>query len=286
MLLTEINRQTFIGLGTVGSNIINLLSERYSEYYNLFKIEVNHNCPIYSSHQEYELNPVPEEVVRYLSSEQVKSSSIFFILCGTEDITGASLKLLELLKNSLCKITVVYVKADSRFTPQTKKTQEEFVYKVLQEYARSDQFELMLLFDNKHLINKLPGCNLHNYKNIINEYIIHQIHTINLLNINITNMLFSTFDKLKPISKIASVSVGELTNNGGLLEVTSFNDLKLIKESRLYYLLSKQDSENNDRLTQILESTQQSGVTCAVFQSEHDKSYLYKINYSSMIQDY
>ncbi len=60
---------------------------------------------------------------------------LFITSCG--HVSGAALRILQQLKKKNCTINVLYIKPDGSLLSHTKSLQQNLMFNVLQEYARS-----------------------------------------------------------------------------------------------------------------------------------------------------
>ena len=93
---------------------------------------------------EYEASVDPEEVSYYFRSLK-KGDRILFILEGGDPISGATLKILETIKD--LRLNVLYICPDRQMVSETQKRDDRICFHVLQEYARSGKFENIFLVD-------------------------------------------------------------------------------------------------------------------------------------------
>ena len=170
--------KTIIGLGRAGCKI----AESFSQYpqYKIYKIDVgieeSKNCfnfPELGSIEEYESNcPSFKKFFRY-----VKGEVLFVTSCGY--VSAASLKILEHLKNK-CEINVLYIKPDPSLLPEIKSLNDNVLFGVLQQFARSALFKRIYLIDNLKMSEIVGDVPLRDHFNKINQLISSTIHMINV----------------------------------------------------------------------------------------------------------
>ena len=123
-----------IGLGNTGCNIAREF-ENYPQY-NVYYIDTeprqsknSYLMSKYDHPEKYEANC--PDLTHFLP----KQGEMLFILGGSGDITGASLRILHAARH--CDITVLYIKADQGLLSTVGQLQQRATFHILQEYARS-----------------------------------------------------------------------------------------------------------------------------------------------------
>ena len=157
-----------IGLGAAGCNI----AEQFAKYpqYKVYKIDVGleslndlsglvydevedsnvktFSMPLQLTSEDYEKN-CPS--MKTFFEELKEGDNVLFVLAGGGKITGASLRILETIKD--CNLSIMYVKPDLQLIGGKKYILDRISYYVLQEYARSGMFERMYLTYNPSVEN-------------------------------------------------------------------------------------------------------------------------------------
>ena len=170
--------KSIIGLGKAGCNI----ADSFSQYpqYKIYKIDKNledeKNCfsfPECKTLEEYESKcPSFKKFFRY-----VKGEILFITSCGK--ISAATLRILEQIKHK-CKISILYVRPDQTLLPDVKSKNNNLIFGVLQQYARSSLFERIYLVDNVRLSEIVGDVPLREMYDRINQLISSTIHMINV----------------------------------------------------------------------------------------------------------
>ena len=93
-----------IGLGKAGCNIANLF--KVDDNYKVFTYDGGDNVPVCVSAEEYE-----NKFTKKRELSRIKNKTVWFFICGAGKISGATLRLLEQIKNN--KINVVYIIPDT-----------------------------------------------------------------------------------------------------------------------------------------------------------------------------
>ena len=137
-----------IGLGNAGINICRKLTNLGK--YKTVELDEGKGLPKCQTHEEYE-SSVPKLGNKLkLGKEQ----DIWFIVCGASKVSGATLRILEQIKDR--EVKVMYIVPDPFFLSATQKLQHKVTLGVLQEYARSGMIHSIWLFDNK-IISSIVG---------------------------------------------------------------------------------------------------------------------------------
>ena len=167
-----------LGLGSAGCKI----ADAFAGYpqYQTYKIDVEiegENCfslEAGNSHQEY------EETLPDLSDfiKTFPEGDILFVVAGSGYVSGASLKILQYLKDR--KISVLYIKPDNDLISGERSLQERLVYRVFQEYARSGLFERMYLAHNPTIEKLLGDVPIKEYYERLNNVLVSTLHMINV----------------------------------------------------------------------------------------------------------
>jgi hypothetical protein len=163
-----------IGLGKAGCNI----AEMFKSYdnYNVLTYDGGKNVPLNESSEGYE-NGFPNKK----ELKKIKNETIWFFVCGAGKIAGATLRLLEQIKEN--KINIVYIVPDTSILPDASKKRNRVAAGVLQEYARSGLFEAIYFVSNESLQEIVGEAPLASYYSKMNEL-------INLLNIPVFEQFF------------------------------------------------------------------------------------------------
>ena len=156
-------------------------------------------------------------------------------------------------------------------------------YGVLQEYARSGLINSLWLFDNKSIGKIVGEGSLQHYYSHINEAIANVL--INILWFKTAEPVIGSFHHPKDVSRICSVSVGNISNH----TEKEYFLLDNITETCYLYSVTKNDIEKNTELipiirTKILNEQETKLATFAVWQNASDHSFFYSIKFTHYIQ--
>jgi len=136
---------TIIGLGNTGCNI----AEKFEKVDGIKVILIDsgiegENC---ISLNECKTAEEYEESIPDLSAVlNTADDRIFLVVGGSGKISGASLKILKQLNNR--ELNVVYIRPEVSTLQGVQKLQDNLVFNVFQEYARSGIFKKCYLISN------------------------------------------------------------------------------------------------------------------------------------------
>ena len=266
-----------IGIGQAGCNIARLIASNPSV--KGVYLDGGTGLPMCDSHEEYEASVPPLGKKMRLGKEQ----NIWVILCGAGKVSGATLAVLEQLKDR--RVRVAYVYPDHFFLSKTQAMQNKVVYNVLQQYARSGLIESLYLFSNKSIQDFVGEAAISSLYDDINYTISNFIMTLNWME-NAEPVVGGLFEP-KEVSKICTVSVGQLGSDKENL----FFPIENVTECAYYYSVSKDDKENEKNLlTKIRERVTlyiEREVECSfgLWENQSDVSFFYSIKYTHFIQE-
>ena len=261
-----------IGLGNAGINICRKL-ENLGKYKTI-ELDEGKGLPKCETHEEYE-SSVPKLGNKLrLGKEQ----DIWFIVCGASKVSGATLAILEQMKDR--EIKIMYIVPDAFFLSKTQKTQHKVVFNVLQEYARSGLVHSVWLFDNKIISNIVGEGALGSYYDNANSAIANFL--ANYKWFKNTQPIMGNLHEPKNISRIRTVSIGELEKN----EENLYFLLDNITESCYYYSISSYKKENDKHLLNNIRTYLQTkdNTTFGIWENGSDHSFFYSIKFTHYIQ--
>ena len=276
--------KTIIGLGKAGCNI----AESFSQYpqYKIYKIdkdlEESKNCfsfPKCKTLEEYESKcPSFKKFFRY-----VKGEVLFITSCGK--ISAATLRILEQLRHK-CKISILYVRPDRTLLSDLKLKNDNLIFGVLQEYARSSLFERIYLVDNVRLSEIVGDVPLREVYSRINQLISSTMHMINVFKNSDSEL--ETFDEIVDTARISTFSL--LSYETG--EEKMFFDLDIPRDKCYYYgvpeEMLKTDGtlmKNISQQLKILKQYDKIKVSYGVYSTNYDVPYIYGLLSSSVVQN-
>tara|TARA_Y100001937_G_scaffold128510_1_gene205567 strand:+ start:3267 stop:4082 length:816 start_codon:yes stop_codon:yes gene_type:complete len=264
-----------IGLGNCGENICKILSK--AKGIKTTVLDGGKGLPVCSSHEEYEENVPKLGNKLRLGKEQ----DVWLILTGASTVSGATLAILEQIKDR--EVKVIYIHPERYFLTDIRRKQHRVVYNVLQEYARSGMIHSLWLFDNKTMGDVVGEGSLSEYYKNVNESIANVL--MNILWFNNTKPIMGTTHKPKEHSRICSVSVGSVENH----REKSYFALDNVTETCYYYSISSDEIDNNSDLipiirTNIINEQQTKVATFGIWKNASAHSFFYSIKYTHFIQ--
>ncbi|QDP51332.1 MAG: hypothetical protein GOVbin630_30 [Prokaryotic dsDNA virus sp.] len=277
--------QTVIGLGQAGCSI----ADHFKQYpqYNIIKLDVGLRKTKHSfglkpqaSPELYEKN-LPRGIVKYLQ-EGVMSQTLFITSCGM--VSGASLSLLSKIKDR-SEITLMYIIPDSRGVAGVKKLQNNLLFNVFQEYARSALFRRIYLLDNKRLSNIIGPVPILKRWNTINNLISSTYHMINVF--EHTQPVLTTTTSRIDTARISTLGVLDMKNN----EEKMFFELDIPREKNYYYGVPNKQLEEDENLMEVIHQNLKTNTehdkmktTYSVYSTDYDKPIAYCEKSSTLIQ--
>jgi len=172
-----------IGLGKVGCRVADefLKYPEYRVYRIDDKLEERGTCSLgtYVTTSDYEKEPDFGEVEAYLRGIKT-GDEVLFVVAGSEPISGASLSVLEIVKDA--RITVLYISPDPLLLSPLQSRDNKIIFNVLQEYARSGLFEHIYLVDTPAVEEMIGDVSIAEYEQKIAHFIAYMMTTVNYFN--------------------------------------------------------------------------------------------------------
>ena len=261
-----------IGLGNAGINICRKL-ENLGKYKTV-ELHGGKGLPECQTHEEYE-SSVPKLGNKLRLG---KDQDIWLIVCGAARVSGATLAILEQIKDR--EVKVMYIVPDSFFMSATQKKQHRVVFNVLQQYARSGMIHSVWLVDNKQTTTIVGEGALGSYYDNVNSAVSNFLANYNWF--KNTEPIMGNLHEPKEISRIRTLSIGDTKDN----EEKLYFLLDNITESCYYYSISSEDKENDkqllSRIRSYIENKQQ--TTFGIWENGSNHSFFYSIKYTHYIQ--
>ena len=276
--------QTIIGLGKAGCRI----ADQFAQYpqYTTYKIDTGlkkeprcYNFPKQDHPEKYEENcPNLKQFFKGVNGDVLLATS-----CGS--ISASVLRILEQIKHK-CQISILYIRPDRSVLPELKVLNDNVMFHVLQEYARSAVFERIYLVDNIEVSKIIGDVPLREHFNKLNELIVYTIHMMNVF--NHSDAEATTF---APFAQTARMSTFSLLNyETG--EEKSFFDLDTPREKRYYYGVPEKMLQTDGTLLkkigeQLKEQKQYDKMmmSYAVFSTNYEDVYAFSLLNSSVVQN-
>jgi len=134
-----------VGLGEAGKNIVKLFKS-HTKNYKIIILDEDDGIKKKNCVEEYDEDPIK------LKQKGLKShDEAILFLCGSGKVAGASLRVLEALKDY--KTTIVYIVPDLEFASKIQRKRHKVHFGILQEYTRSCMIHEMIILDNKTMFS-------------------------------------------------------------------------------------------------------------------------------------
>lgn len=286
-----------VTLGTAAKKMGLALREQSENGYRLFAIDserVRDETPfeaVYDHFPRYE-NPEDYENVfvkndpewdEFLNNINSYSGDIIFIVTGGGNISLASLRILQYLRERSIKL--LFIRPDRDMLNDLEKAQERVAFRVLQEYARSGLVDELFIVSNEKVQEKLTDVSFENFYTEMNRAIASILHGV---------LTFSTkepvFGNLAERSKIVRISTVGALNLSTSEEMVLF-DLTNTREVVYYYGICDGDmasKEVRDRILNELKTKQSNNLThysFGIFGTTYPQSYCYCLFSTNIIQE-
>ena len=279
-----------IGLGAAGCNI----ADQFAKYpqYKVYKIDVGleslndlsglvydeteesnvktFSMPLQLTSEDYEKN-CPS--MKTFFEELKDGDNVLFVVAGGGKITGASLRVLETIKN--CKLSVMYVKPDLQLIGGKKYILDRISYYVLQEYARSGMFERMYLTYNPSIENATGDVAIKGYFDELNKTIVSTHHMINIF--NNTESVFENKSDTEEHVRITTYGIVDPDTG----EERLFFPLENITDKTYYIAVNKEVLEDKTFFKELKENMKKKaeqqgvGISYVINETEYEDSYVY-----------
>ena len=276
--------QTIVGLGKAGCNI----ADQFAKYpqYKIYKIDTGlkkeprcYNFPEYDHPEKYEENC--PNLKRFFKN--IKEDVLFVTSCGF--ISSVALRVLEQIKHK-CQISILYIRPDRSLLPEIKVFNDNVIFHILQEYARSALFQRIYLVDNTEVAKIIGDIPIREHFNKLNELIVYTIHMMNVFNNSTAEA--TTF---APFIEMARISTFNLLNyETG--EEKQFFDLDMPREKRYYYGVPEKILQTDGTLLkkigdQLKEQKQHDKMKMSygIFSTNYDDVYAFSLSNSSVVQN-
>jgi hypothetical protein len=265
-----------VGLGQAGKNIATLFKP-HSKNYKIIILDENDGIEKKNTVEEYDEDPIKFKQKGLKTHDE----AILFV-CGSGKIAGASLRVLEALRDY--KTTVVYVVPDLEFASETEKRRHRVHFGVLQEYTRSGMLHEMIILDNKTLFSLAGHGTASNYYEKVNFFIYNTIQ--NLMYMRHVDPVFGKLHEKKEISRLSTIGYGSLDSDDEKL----FYDLKNITETTYLMNIDEEDMDNDENLIptcqQIVRENKNRNrdTSFAIWLADTD-NHFYSMHYTHFIQE-
>ncbi len=262
--------QTVIGLGQAGCNIADQLKQ-YPQYKiikldeGLRKTKTSFGLKRQTSPELYEEN-LPRGIVKYLQ-EGVMPETLFITSCGM--VSGASLSILSKIKDHT-NITVMYIIPQQAELVGDKRLQNNLLFNVFQQYARSGLFKRVYLLDNQKISDIMGPVPIMKRWETMNNLIISTYHMINVF--EHTPPVLTTATNRINTARVSTIGLLDSENS----QEKMFFDLDIPREKNYYYGVPNKQLEEDPNLMEVIQKNLKSEI-------EHDKM---KTTYSVYSTEY
>jgi hypothetical protein len=277
--------QTVIGLGQAGCNI----ADQFKQYpqYRIIKLDVglkktkrSFGLKHQTSPELYEEN-LPRGIVKYLQ-EGVMSETLFITSCGM--VSGASLSILSKIKDHT-SISLMYIIPQLTDLVGDKKLQNNLLFNVFQEYARSGLFKRIFLLDNQKISDTMGPVPIMKRWETMNSMISSTYHMINVF--EHTQPILTTTTNRINTARIQTIGILDSQNN----EEKMFFDLDIPREKNYYYGVPSKQLEEDPNLMEVIRGNLKENIehdkiktTYSVYATDYDELIAYCEKSSTLIQ--
>jgi len=278
-----------IGLGKLGCAIAEELTA-YPEY-RIYKIDADIDergslsIGTHPDMSEFEAKVDTEEVSVYLRSIK-KNDEVLLVVEGGNPISGASLKILETIKDA--RLNVLYLCPDRQMISETQKRDDKIAFNVLQEYSRSGLFENIFLV-SKPKVDELAGeVPVDKYEKTISYFVAYVVAMINFF--NHTDPILASPISPPEIARIVTYGVSSLEE--GARDINLLFPLRSAADIHFFYGVPKEDlSEDTSLVKRIKEhvrshKSEDVSSSFSVYETDLKNMIVLCAAYSSKIQDF
>ena len=193
--------------------------------------------------------------------------TLFITSCGA--VSGASLKILQKIRTKT-KIKVMYILPQGDDLVGEKSLQNNLLFNVFQEYARSALFDRIFLVDNLKLSDIMGPVPIMKFWDSMNNLVATTYHMLNVF--QNTQPVLTTQTKRINTARISTFGLLDSENN----QENMFFSLDIPREKSYYYGVPKKQLEEDPNLMEVIKTNLKSNT-------EHDKM---KTTYSVHSTDY
>ena len=265
-----------VGLGEAGKNIVKLFKP-HTKNYKIIILDENDGIQKRDTVEEYDEDPI-----KFKQRGLKSHSEAALFVCGSGKIAGASLRVLEALKDY--KTTIFYIVPDLEFCSREEKLRHKVHFGVLQEYTRSGMIEEMIVIDNKNLLSIAGHGTVSNYYEKVNFFIYNTIQ--NIMYCRHVDPDFGKIKERKEISRISTIGFGSLDSD----DERMMFDLSNVTETMFLMNIEEEDLNSDDsvipKCQQIVrENKEKKRDTSFAIWHSSEESHFYSLHYTHFIQD-
>ena len=220
-----------IGLGEAGKNIAKLFKP-HSKNYKVILLDESEGLEKKDTVEEY------DSIDFKFKQRGLKShDEAILFLCGSGKVAGASLRILEALKDY--KTSVYYIIPDLEFCSREEKLRHRVHFNVIQEYTRSGMLDEMVVLDNKTILEIAGAGTVSDYYSNANFFIYNLMQ--NLMYCDHVKPDFSRLHNTKEISRISTISYGSFDAG----DEKKLFELQNETETHYYINIEEEDLDND-----------------------------------------
>ncbi len=278
-----------IGLGRLGCSIAEELT-MYPEY-RIYKIDSSIeergslSIGSYDSIELYEQKIDSDEVSVYLRSIKAEDE-VLLVLEGGDPISGATLKILETIKDA--RLSVLYICPDRQMISEVQKRDDRVCFNVLQEYARSGRFENIFLVDKLKVEELAGNVPVSEYEKTISYFVSYVVAMINFF--THTKPILATKINPPDIARVVSYGVSSLDKDKR--DINLLFPLQEVDDIHFYYGIPKKDLDEDASLVQNIKDHVKSyksedvSTSFSVYETTLDDMIVLCTAHSSKIQSF
>ena len=169
----------------------------------------------------------------------------------------------------------------------TEKLQENVVFRVLQEYARSSVFEKIFLADNAQIAEVIGDVPIKEHYNYLNEVIVSTIHMINVF--DNSKSVLDNFSQPMETARIFTFGLVNFEEEES--EEKMFFDLQMPREKKYYYAYPEEIIESDGTLMKkikkhIKKNTEHDKmkISYGIYSTNYEQPYVYCVSSSTLVQ--
>ena len=264
-----------IGLGQAGKSIANLFKP-HTKNYKIIILDEGEGLETKESVEEY------DQIDFKFRQRGLKShdEAILFV-CGSGKVAGASLRVLEALKDF--GTSVYYVVPDLEFCSREEKLRHKVHFGVIQEYARSGMIDEIVILDNKSLMRIAGAGTTLKYFEKVNYLIYSTIQ--NLMYCRHTNPDFGKIHEKKDISRISTIGFGKFDEEEKLMF-----PLDNITETCYIINIEEEDLDNDPQVIPncqalVRENKEKGRDTSFAIWRSSEENHFYSLHYTHYVQE-
>ena len=274
-----------VGVGQAGCAI----AEQFKQYpqYKVFKIDTGlkgkgcFDMPKQKHPEDYEAKCPVIKVRTFLKG--VRKNVLFITSCGK--ISGANLRVLEHLKAKKCKITIMYIKPDLELLSELEELQENALFGIFQEYARSAVFERMYIVSNPEVAKIVGDVPVRDYYDKMNQVIAYAFHMVSVF--KNTDSIMDTFSVQVPSTRLSTLGIADFSTG----EEKMFFSLDKARDKRYYYAVPEERlNEDGSLLGEVKKQVKKKIVPdeakamYGIYTTQYSESFVFCEAHASMVQ--